>query len=113
MDTLITVLGISYTGAALTMAGFLALIFGPKVLRWIVRNPPETLEDWLLLPLVGFFALFGGMLGLWAASLLWPVTTVALFRDARRKRLELHEAEAEEFESLLVEVREHRKAPSS
>ena len=95
--------------ASLT-AAFLLFVFGPKLARAVLREVPHLgLADWLMMPLVGLFVLFGAGFGLWAASFLWPVTAFFLVRHWLEKKDRKLQERDKEYESIMGEIRQFKE----
>ena len=102
------VMGYGIAGS-LTVTSLL-FFFGPKLVRAVLRELGNLkLENWPLVPIVGLFGLFGGMIGLWIAGVLWPGTVFFLIRHRKgEKERQLRERD-QEFESILDEIRHLQK----
>ena len=96
-------------GASLT-AVFLSFVYGPKLLRYFFRHLPKTVLEWLILPVTATVILFVATLGMGFATLLWPLTAGIILREYLHKRERALEAQTEEYEGLLDQIREDRRS---
>ncbi len=99
---MITALGAIYAAGMGLTGFFLFRHYSPRITRWIRSNPPRSVEDWVFVPILIPIGMTVCVVGLWAGSLLWPMTAFIGWRS-RRERIALAAAAEIEEERLLLE----------